>query len=75
MELVWVTNAIYAGGYKITLTFNDGCQKTVDLENYHFKGIFEPLKNLENFKDFHLSDWTIEWKNGADIAPETLYTM
>ncbi len=75
MELIWVTDATYAGGYKIALTFNDGLKKTVDLKEYQFKGIFEPLKNVDNFKKFRLSDWTIEWSNGADIAPETLYAM
>ncbi len=75
MELVWVTDATYVGGYKIALTFNDGLRKVVDMENYHFTGIFEPLKNIENFKKFHLSDWSVEWSNGIDIAPETLYLM
>jgi hypothetical protein len=75
MKLVWVTDATYAGGYKIALTFNDGVKKTVDLKNHHFKGVFEPLKNIENFRNFHLSDWTIEWNNGVDIAPEALYNM
>jgi hypothetical protein len=75
MELVWVTDATWAGDYKIALTFNDGFKKVVDLKNYRFTGVFEPLKELENFKNFHLSDWTVEWGNGVDIAPETLYAM
>jgi hypothetical protein len=75
MKLVWVTDATWAGDYKIALTFNDGLQKVVDLKDYRFTGIFEPLKKLDNFKKFHLSDWTVEWNNGADIAPETLYAM
>jgi hypothetical protein len=75
MELIWVTDATYEGDYKIALIFNDGCRKVVDLKDYNFHGIFEPLKEVENFKNFHLSDWTVEWNNGADIAPETLYSM
>ncbi len=63
------------GGYKIALTFSNGVQKTVDLKDFPFTGIFTPLKKIENFKKFHLSDWTIEWDNGADIAPETLYDL
>ncbi|GHT01015.1 hypothetical protein FACS189421_13520 [Bacteroidia bacterium] len=37
--------------------------------------IFEPLKDIDNFKKFHVSDWSVEWKNGADMAPEFLYTL
>lgn len=75
MEPIWVTNATYKGEYKIALTFSDGVKKTVDLENFHFKGIFKPLKNMDNFRKFYLSDWSVAWDNGADIAPESLYTM
>jgi hypothetical protein len=75
MELLWVTDATYLDGYKISLAFNDGIKKVVDLSDYHFNGIFAPLRDVENFKKFHLSDWTIEWYNGADIAPESLYAM
>lgn len=75
MELIWITDATYLEGYKIALTFNNGVEKVVDLMNYSFVVIFEPLKNLDYFRKFRLSDWTIEWDNGADIAPETLYAM
>jgi len=48
--------------------------KEVDLENYIFSkkltGIFAPLREIEYFKNFKLNANTIEWQNGADIAPE-----
>jgi hypothetical protein len=75
MELLWITNATYLDNYRIALTFNNGTRKTVDLVDYSFSGIFAPLRNVERFREFHLSDWTITWDNGADIAPETLYAM
>jgi hypothetical protein len=37
--------------------------------------VFEPLKDINKFKRFYVSDWTIEWENGADFAPESLYRM
>lgn len=75
MELVWITEARYVEGYKIALRFNDGLEKTVDLKNHLSGKVFEPLKEIENFKQFRVSDWSIEWNNGADIAPEYLYDM
>jgi hypothetical protein len=74
-NLLWVTDAKYLNEYKIAVTFNDGLQKVVDLKNQLYGTIFEPLKNIENFKKFNVSDWTVEWDNGADLAPETLYYL
>ncbi|GHU60608.1 hypothetical protein FACS1894121_0970 [Bacteroidia bacterium] len=74
-QLIWVTEAKYVDAYKISVTFNDGLKKIVDL-NAHLCGkIFEPLKNIEDFKKFSVSDWSVEWKNGADMAPEFLYSL
>ncbi|WP_439651978.1 hypothetical protein [Membranihabitans maritimus] len=31
------------------------------------------MKKEDFFKKFTLNSWTIEWPNGADVAPEFLY--
>jgi hypothetical protein len=74
-DLLWVKNAQYIDGYKIAVDFSNDTRKTVDLKNQLYGEVFEPLKDLEKFKRFKISDWTIEWDNGADYAPEYLYEI
>jgi hypothetical protein len=75
MALIWVTDAQYVSDYKIALTFNDGFKKTVDMQPCLYGTVFEPLKDIDNFKKFHVSDWSVEWYNGADLSPEFLYSL
>jgi hypothetical protein len=73
-----VTNAEYIENYKVSVLFNDGIKKTVDFYSLLFLNdypAFRPLKDLEFFKNFKVTD-TIEWDNGnIDIAPETIYDL
>ena len=75
--MFWIVEAKYIKEYKIWLRFNDGAEKIIDFKEKvlsETRKIFEPLKDMEYFKQVILnpeSD-TIQWPNGADIAPETL---
>ncbi len=70
-----VTAAKHIKNYTLELVFNNGDSKVVDLE-YHLTGsIFQPLKEIEFFKQFSIKYNTIEWQNGADFAPEFLYEL
>lgn len=73
-----VTKAEYLGDYKVSVLFNNGVKKTVDFYSLLFVKdypAFRPLKDIEVFKKFTVSD-TLEWENGEiDIAPETIYDM
>jgi Protein of unknown function (DUF2442) len=74
----WVIrNARYVEGYKVELWFADGLHAIVDLESELYGRMFEPLKDIEQFKQVKFSDdlGTIFWPNEADIAPETLYEL
>jgi len=68
-----VIKAKYIEGYKIEIKFNDGKTKIIDFKDQLWGEMFEPLKNIEDFKKFKLNPFTIEWENGADFAPEYLY--
>jgi len=70
-----VIEATYAHDYVIHLIFADGTEGDVDLAQELYGKLFEPLKNIETFKQFiiHLDFHTLCWPNGADFAPEFLY--
>lgn len=64
--------------YRVFLKFDDGVQGEVDLEPLltPFDGVFEPLRDLMRFREVFIDEGgTIAWPNGADIAPETLYSL
>lgn len=75
MKLIRVIDATYLEKYKIRLKFTDGTIGIVDLENEIYGPVFEPLKDIEYFKNFSLDTWTICWPNGADFSPEFLYEL
>ena len=59
--------------YKLILTFENNEKKLFDMTPYLELGVFKTLKDENLFKTVKVSFDTIEWSNGADIDPETLY--
>jgi len=78
--MVWIIDAKYVKDYQVWLRFNDSTEKVIDFKAKIFsekRAVFMPLKDIEYFKKVYLnkeSD-TIQWPNGVDIAPETLYGL
>jgi hypothetical protein len=70
-----VTEVRLTKDYELQITFSDGVVKEVDLAGELYGEIFEPLKDLEVFRQVRVNSDTntIEWPNGADFAPEFLY--
>lgn len=71
-----VVAAVYKGGYRIELEFDDGKRGIVDFSKYLDKGgVFERFKDTEFFRGFSVNDelGILTWSNVADVAPETLY--
>ena len=54
------------------LRFDDGACGEVDLSDELDGPIFEPLKDVEFFRQFLVRYNTLSWQNGADFAPEFL---
>ncbi len=69
-----VIDARYVRDYIIWCRFQDGSEGEVDLSSELWGPVFEPLKDVNTFRNFKLAEYgTIEWPSGADIAPEFLY--
>jgi hypothetical protein len=63
--------------YSLLLTFSDGASKRVNLRDWLYGPVFEPLRDPGEFAQVRLEEHgeTISWPNGADFAPEFLYEM
>jgi len=70
-----VMEAEYVSGYTIRLKFRDGTAGEIDLCAELTGPVFEPLRNLEFFRQFriHPEFHTLVWPNEADFAPEFLH--
>ena len=69
------TDVDYVKDYQLLLTFNDGTRKLADLKPYLTGEVFGELLDLKKFTQYGLTGYTIEWANGADLAPEFLYDI
>jgi len=60
--------------FTLWLSFNDGTEGIVDLEDSLWGPVFEPLKNVDAFRQVSVSSTlrTVAWPNDADFAPEFL---
>ncbi len=72
-----VKSVVYLHDYLLRLEFNNGAIKDVDLRDELFGEVFEPLRDLAMFRRVRVNPdtETIEWPNGADLAPEFLYEI
>ena len=64
-----VIAAAFRGDYRIDLTFNDGLNRTIDLEPLFEGPVFEPLREFGYFQRFFIDGRVVAWPNGADHCP------
>jgi hypothetical protein len=63
--------------YRVWLRFADGTEGEADLEADLWGEMFMPLRDPREFRRLRVDPelQTIVWPNGADLAPEHLYSL
>ena len=71
-----LVDARHVHDFVLWLKFSDGAEGDLDLRAELDGPIFEPLTNIEFFKQVRIDPdlHTLVWPNGADFAPEFLRT-
>jgi hypothetical protein len=59
--------------YTITITFTNSDIKVFDMKPYLNIGIFKELKDLQLFNSVKPFLGSVQWRNGQDLCPDTLY--
>lgn len=59
--------------FSLLLTFSNGEVKKFDVKPYLGIGIFKELHDLTVFNSVKPVLGSIQWVNGADLCPDTLY--
>lgn len=68
-----VTNVKPEQDFKLLITFSNGEIKRFDVRPYLEIGLFQELKDLSLFNSVKPFLGSIQWSNGADLCPDTLY--
>lgn len=59
--------------YTLILTFTNDEVKVFDVKPYLDKGVFKELRDLSLFNAVRPFLGSIQWQNGQDFCPDTLY--
>jgi hypothetical protein len=59
--------------FKLLITFNNGEKKSFDVKPYLGIGVFKELQDVSLFNSVKPFLGSIQWANGLDLCPDTLY--
>jgi len=68
-----VTEVKPAIDFQLELTFSNGEKRVFDMKPYLNIGRFVQLKNEAMFASVVCTMGSIQWQNGLDLCPDTLY--
>jgi len=73
-DFSYVKEIRYKDDYVFEVLFENGVSGDIDFTQFLNSGpVFVPLQELAFFRQAYVDGGTINWPNGVDIAPETLY--
>jgi len=70
-----VTKVTPEENYCLLLEFTNGERRDFDVTPYLDKGIFVKLQDKAYFQQVRLAMGTIEWPEGQDFCPDTLFEL
>jgi hypothetical protein len=59
--------------FTLLITFNNGEVRSFDVKPYLEIGVFKELQDLSLFNSVKPFLGSIQWANGVDLCPDTLY--
>jgi len=68
-----VTNVKPTQNHMLQITFSNGEVKKFDVKPYLGIGLFKELQDLSVFNSVKPFLGSIQWSNGVDLCPDTLY--
>jgi len=68
-----VINVVPKQDFMLLITFNNGEEKHFDVKPYLETGVFKELKEVGLFNSVRPFLGSIQWANGVDLCPDTLY--
>ncbi len=75
MDRIIITDVEYVKENILNITFNNDMKFDVNFDEILELPAFLDLKPKDNFIQFGLVNGTLEWYNGADLAPEYIYKL
>lgn len=61
--------------YEVKIEFTNNQIRIMDMKSYLHLPIYQELKDPNIFKKVKVAFGTIQWENGADFDPESLYHL
>ncbi|MDR2065096.1 MAG: DUF2442 domain-containing protein [Prevotellaceae bacterium] len=68
-----IINVIPENDYVLHVWFTNGEESRFDIKPYLNNGIFRELQDVSMFCSVKPFIGTIQWANGADLCPDTVY--